>query len=85
MSNEAAEAGAGEFRADSFLVPYYSSLEPSLHPKSSVACTVQTMGSSFVGTLDVTITPDGTFLWEHVGWDVFTAPRAPWLTVLRQV
>lgn len=63
MSNEATEAGAGDFWEDS----------------------LQTMIPSFVGKLDVTITPTGTFLWEHVGWDVYTAPRAPWLTVLRQV
>lgn len=72
MSNEATEAGAGDFWADSL----GCRLEPSLHPKCSVACTLQTMIPSFVGKLDVTITPTGTFLWEHVGWDVFTAPRA---------
>lgn len=81
MSNEATEAGAGDFWEDSL----GCRLEPSLHPKCSVACTLQTMIPSFVGKLDVTITPTRTFLWEHVGWDVYTAPRAPWLTVLRQV
>lgn len=49
MSNEATEAGAGDFWEDSL----GCRLEPSLHPKCSVACTLQTMIPISLGTCRV--------------------------------